>query len=42
VAFGASKGVGTCIECGNFVSKPLEFVLNFAPEAREDFEKLKR
>jgi hypothetical protein len=36
-----ARDVGTCIECRDFACKPLEFVLNFAPQARENLDKLK-
>jgi len=36
------KGYNSCIECTNFACKDLKFVLDDAPEARENLEKLKR
>lgn len=33
---------GSCIECDNFACEDLEFILNNAPGAKENLERLKR
>ncbi len=35
-----ARGVGTCADCADFPCKPLEAVLNFAPEAKENLQRL--
>jgi len=36
------KGYDYCIECSDFACKDMEFILNNAPEAKENLEKVKR
>jgi hypothetical protein len=36
-----AKGFGTCVECGDFACRLIEPLFGFAPEARENLEKLK-
>jgi hypothetical protein len=36
-----NKGLNSCIECSDFACKDIQFVLDNAPEAKDNLEKLK-